>query len=503
LAESKQYMNRSYHHLMILILVTIVGTGLRLYHLDGASFWLDEGFSVNFAQHPSLWTRENHPPLYYAMLAAWSLLSHSDYWLRLLSVIFGVATIPVVYTLGRKLFGPTAALWSAAVLAVLSMHVQYSQEARMYTLMALLFACGLLALVGAARENSWNHWLTYIIASTLLAYSHGAGVIYVMVLAMLFPLCAKSLSKATDWVPWLLSNAVVVVLFLPWLGVYMQRVHSVVQNFWVPVPRWSDPLLVLRDLTVASIPSMHDMFQNHIGVILPMDLPNWILVLPVALVLFWAIVRSGSNKSWEVRTLVAAYVLPILLIFLLSLGVKSIFLGKVFLPTAIPIALLVGSVGENSAKQVAWGRTILTLTIMLLLVGTFYSLRYMQKEEWRESSQFLQQSVAPGDVIVYKGCGSIGKSLINRYDTKSSLRNTVQFDFESEVNMCDNRDIIECLDRSIENDNPSTVWIVRSHDQHDADRGIFLAWMKRHFAEEVPGSDFLGIQIERFTLVGK
>ena len=503
MAESIQKLKRSYHHLMILILITIIGTGLRLYHLDGAGFWLDEGYSVSFAKHPNLWTQENHPPLYYAMLAAWSWFSTSDYWLRLLSVIFGVATIPVVYMLGRKLFGTTAALWSAAILAVLSFHVQYSQEARMYTLMALLFACALLALVGAARENSWKHWITYIIASTLLAYSHGAGIIYVMVLAMLFPLCARSLSKATDWVPWLLSNAMVVVLFLPWLGVYMQRVHSVVQNFWVPVPGWSDPLLVLYDLTVAWIPSPHNMFQNHLGVILPMDLPNWIWVLPVALVFVWAIVRAGSNKSWEVRALVAAYVLPILLVFLLSLGVKSIFLGKVFLPTAIPMALLFGSVGENSGKQVAWNRTILILTIMLLMVGTSYSLRYMHKEAWRESSQFLQKNVLPGDVIVYKGCPSILKLLINRYDTESALRETAQFDFETEVSKCDKRDITDCLDRSIEHYKPSKVWIVRSHDDNKADRRIFLAWMKRHFAGDVSGRRFLGIQIERFTLVGK
>jgi uncharacterized membrane protein len=473
--------------------------------LDGVSFWLDEGFSANMAQHPSLhaWSGDNHPPLYYAMLAAWSWFSNSDYWLRLLSVVFGVATIPVVYAIGRKLFGPMAALWSAALLAVLSLHVQYSQEARMYTLMALLFACGLLALVGAARENSWKHWITYIIASTLLAYSHGAGIIYVMVLAMLFPLCARCPGKATYWVPWLLSNAMVVVLFLPWLGVYMHRVHSVVQNFWVPVPGWRDPLLVLRDLTVASIPSMHAMFRHHLGVNLPIDLPNWIWVLPMALVFVWAIVRSGSYKSWEVRTLVAAYVLPIILIFLLSLGVKPIFLSKVLLPTAIPMALLIGSVGENSGKQVAWGRTILILTIMLLMVGTFYSLRYMQKEAWRESSQFLQKNVVPGDVIVYSKFGNIEKYLINKYDAKSALRETAQFDFDTEVSMCDNRDITECLDRSIANYNPNTVWIVRPHDQHGAYRGIFLAWMKLHFAEEVPGSDFLGIRIERFTLVGK
>jgi hypothetical protein len=323
-----------------------------------------------------------------------------------------------------------------------------------------------------------------------------------MVLAMLFPLCARNPGKAKDWVPWLLSNAMVVVLFLPWLGIYMQRVQFVVQNFWVPVPGWSDPLLVLRDLTVASIPSLHDMFRSHLGVILPMDLPDWIWVLPVALVLVWAIIRSASNKSWEVRTLVAAYVLPILFIFLFSLVVRSIFLDKVFLPVAVPMALLVGSVGEHAGKQMAWNRTILILTIMLLLAGTVYSFRYMQKEAWRASSQFLQKHVVPGDVIVYKGCPNIGKLLINRYDTESALREAAQFDFETEVGRCDSHDITDCFDRSIERYKPGTVWIVRSHDHYTSGHRIFSAWIKQHLNGETSVSDFFGIQIERFRLIG-
>jgi hypothetical protein len=177
-------------------------------------------------------------------------------------------------------------------------------------------------------------------------------------------------------------------------------------------------------------------------------------------------------------------------------------MGRVFLPTAIPMVLLVGSVSENAGKQMAWNRRILMLTIMLLMVGTFYSFRYLQKEEWRESSQFLQKHVVPGDVIVYKG-SSIGKSLINRYDTESALRETAQIDFESEFRKCDERDIAECLDRSIERYKPGTVWIVTSHDQHNADRRIFQAWLKRHFTGEVTGSDFHGIRIERFTPLGK
>lgn len=505
MTHSLQGAMRSSQSLLILTLITFAGACLRLYHLGSESFWLDEGFSANMAQHPSLqaWSHENHPPLYYALLAAWSWFSDSDYWLRLLSVIFGVATIPVVYALGRKLFGPRAALWSAAALAVLSFHVRYSQEARMYTLMALLFACALWGLVGAARDNSPKHWLAYTISATLIAYSQGAGIVYVGVLAMLFPLCAKNINKAANWLPWLPSHAAVAFFFLPWLGVFMQRAHDVAGNFWVPAPSWSDPLLVLRDLTVASIPSPSEMYLQHLGAQFPVDLPDWLWVVPIALVLVGVIARSGPEKAWAVRTLVVAYVLPILVIFLLSLVVKPIFLPRVFLPTAIPMVLLIGAVSEVSVKLAAWMKAMLVLSAVLLIASTFYHLRYVQKEQWREASQFLQQNVAPGDVILYNVSDTGGKYLINRYDVKTALQSVAQVDISTAIKPCANRGVTECLDRGIAPYRAGTIfWIVSSHDQYMADRGTIAAWIKRHFAgEEI--DKFPGVRIAHCTLIEK
>ena len=509
LTHGLQSVMRSSQSLLILSLITIAGICLRLYHLDSQSFWLDEGFSANIARHPSLqaWSQDSPPPLYYALLAAWSRFSDSDYWLRLLSVIFGVATIPVVYSLGRKLFGPRAGLWQAAALPVLSFHVRYSQEARMYSLLAFLFACALWGLVSAARDNSLKHWLAYTISSTLIAYSLGAGVIYVAVLAMLFPLCARNINKAANWVPWLFSNAAVALLFLPWLGIYMQRAHDVARDFWVPAPSWSAPLLVLRDFTVAWIPAPSEMSLQHLGAPFPVGLPDWLWVVPIVLVLVYAIAKSGPEKVWVVRTLVAAYVLPILVIFLLSLAVKPIFLPRVFLPTVIPMVLLLGAVSEVSVKPAAWLRAVIVVSVLLLVASTFYYFRYTQKEHWREASQFLQQHVAPGDVILYNDDGSTGKYLINRYDAKAALRSVEQVDINTAIELCIDSKVTGCLirelDRGIAHYRAGTVfWIISSHDQYMANHGTVAAWIKRHFAGEAIGK-FFGIRIVHSILVEK
>ena len=44
------------------------------------------------------------------LLRLWLYLGESEWILRSLSVVFGVATVPAVYILGMRLFGPKAGL---------------------------------------------------------------------------------------------------------------------------------------------------------------------------------------------------------------------------------------------------------------------------------------------------------------------------------------------------------------------------------------------------------
>ena len=128
---------------VLLLAITGLGLLLRLYRLDELGFWSDEGFTawIVGAAPFSEWMRDVHPPLYYALLLVWRSWSDSDWWLRFLSVLFGTSTIPVVYGIGERLFNESAGRWSAALLSVLYIHVTYSQETRMYSLMVLLFSC--------------------------------------------------------------------------------------------------------------------------------------------------------------------------------------------------------------------------------------------------------------------------------------------------------------------------------------------------------------------------
>ena len=506
--KNNQEVSNSSQHLLILLLITVIGASLRFYNLGNESLWLDEGYSAYMAQYASIknWSQDIHPPLYYALLAAWSWFSNSDYWLRLLSLIFGVATIPVVYSLGRQLFGPRAALWSVLMLAVLSLHIRYSQDARTYTLMTFLFACALWSLVGIARgDNSWKRWLFYTISSILLTYTHGVGIIYVAALAVLFPLCTIDVNKAANWRPWLLSHAAVGVLFLPWLGIYMARSHEVTQHFWLTTPSWSDSLLVLSNLTVASIPSLSEIIRQHTDTIFLVNLPNWIWVLPIAVVLWQVIVKAGldTDNIWKIRILVAAYALPIFIVFFISLTVKPIFLLRVFLPITIPVVLLLGSASVVDRKQSVFTKTALVLSVVILIVSTFYHLRYAQKEQWREASLYLQQSIAPSDVILYNIPDLSGKYLVNRYDAIGTLQSVAQIDIAPEIKSCTRKNVDECLDQAIYNYQfNATFWIVSSHNQFMADNLTISAWIKRNFVCQ-PLEMFNGVGIDQCKLASK
>ncbi len=124
--------------------ITGLAFALRVARLDLQPLWWDEGYSVFFATRDlvTMLTRtavDIHPPLYYALLQAWmALAGKSDVVLRLFSVLVGVATVPIIYLIGRRLFNWRVAALAALLLAISPLQIYYSQEVRMYGLVTLL-----------------------------------------------------------------------------------------------------------------------------------------------------------------------------------------------------------------------------------------------------------------------------------------------------------------------------------------------------------------------------
>ena len=86
----------------LLVLVTLLALGLRLYRLDAQSLWYDEGFSVylgrmDLAQITERTAADIQPPLYYYLLHGWiGFLGDGEMALRGLSLLFGVLTVPLI-----------------------------------------------------------------------------------------------------------------------------------------------------------------------------------------------------------------------------------------------------------------------------------------------------------------------------------------------------------------------------------------------------------------------
>src|SRR5436309_2114673 len=111
--------------------------------------------------------------LYYLLLRTWVHLGSSEFVVRLLSVIFGVAAVPMVYLLGRDLFSRATGMIAAALLAVHAFHIYFSQEARSYALLVLLLIVSayFFARLAASPERRLYR-LGYPVASAPAFYAH-------------------------------------------------------------------------------------------------------------------------------------------------------------------------------------------------------------------------------------------------------------------------------------------------------------------------------------------
>lgn len=172
--------------------LTVLAAALRLTTLGLQAYHHDEIVTASRVLRGSFWHAmdavgfsESAPPLYYAVAWVWTQLTGtSEVGLRSLSAAAGVATVPVAYLLGAELRGPRAGIVAAALVAVNPMLVWYSQEARSYSLLALLTAAAALHFVRAldsGRRRDFNRWG---IASALALATHYFAVFSIVLEAL-------------------------------------------------------------------------------------------------------------------------------------------------------------------------------------------------------------------------------------------------------------------------------------------------------------------------------
>jgi mannosyltransferase len=167
----------------ILTGLTVLAAALRIIGI-GRDLWIDEITTlVRHVRAPLsdifLQATSSNNHLLNSVLAHFSIqiFGEREWALRLPAILFGIATIPLLYLLVRRFSPRFEATLAAATLALSYHHVFFSTDARGYSGMIFGGLLGTLALMEALESNSNWDWLLFCIGMIVCVASVATGAV--------------------------------------------------------------------------------------------------------------------------------------------------------------------------------------------------------------------------------------------------------------------------------------------------------------------------------------
>lgn len=369
-------------------LAALVGLAVLLrVPLLGKSLWLDEGIAIGNAwagglpltQWSSwladLWSRsEFNMVFYFAALRLWLRAGSSEAFIRLLSVFPAVATLPIVYLIGKRLFDSRIALAATLLLAVHGSHVTYSQEARGYTMVVFFCAASTYFFIRAIQEGGWKFWALYTAMAALGTYTHLFGLLVVA------SHWTSLLALSRRGVPWL-KLLVCSLLLVGFVGpvLYFAASNHGHQVEWIPTFRPSQVVNALSELAGG-----------------PATLVPYVLLWAGGTKYCLRLWRTHTRTPWPATLILSWALVPLLIGITVSIR-KPMLVPRYFLISA-PASVLLAAIGADEFGRRS--RQVVLWAAVVLSVG-FVVFRYTRpKENWRDASTYVLSRARKEDAVV-------------------------------------------------------------------------------------------------------
>jgi len=369
---------------LLLLGICLFGAALRVVHLGQASLWLDELTSWSLSHHASLAEvlrdarHDFHPPGHLVILY-WTqqLLGDSEASLRLPSLVAGVASLPLLFALGKRLFNPTVGLLATAMLAGSLAGVQYSREGRAYALLVCAsIACGwaqagLLELLRAKRPMRAAPLLLAIFSAAAACWLHYFGLYLVILQGGFALLLCRRDRRALLWL--LVADAAVFLLFLPWLPELWLSLQ-VGGSSWIPPPS-------------ASI--LFDEFKFFFNDSTPLAIGALLLIGARLLLLGRAAFRDRRAPLGAELAVVLWLLVPLAIVFAYSRLVSPLLTLRNMLICAPAAYLLVAqAISALLRGRERWVQAAALLIALAMSAELIWQERYLdiEQEAWRAAT---------------------------------------------------------------------------------------------------------------------
>ena len=406
---------------LAVLLIALLATGLRLYHLGAQGLDWDEGFGIGSAYagfgaiiHTAL-TVEPHPPLFYSFLRVWyHLAGTSEFALRLPSVMSSTLVVPLLFALCRRLFlpgfggrsrrtqgGPWVGVLSGLLWALSAEQVWYAQEERMYAPAALLCLAAVYLALRALQAPSTPVlvcWSGVVLVALYLHY--WSTFIFVLLNAFVLGSCLLRRSRLTARA-WLLAQIAPVLLFFPWLAAAYRSTRFSLHVVDVP----GELTTALRLYTVGpSFPRFALAGSLFFAGLLAVGLAtSWLVALRG---------RSGTVRGRAARAAGAAvpaaalltlYAAGPLVLGLMASEVRSVFAAR-YLMISAPAFCVLFALGVAALWRQLPALGLLSLALAAVIDGAalwnhYFNPAYL-KDPFPGAVQYVDQHLRPGDAVI-------------------------------------------------------------------------------------------------------
>ncbi len=378
---------------------TLAGAALRLWGLGADGLWRDEaqGLFVAAKSFPAgisgALVADGHPPLFFFLMHFWAKIwGTNEFGIRLLPALVGIATIPLLYAVGRDLFTRYVGVLAAGVGAFLPMHILVSRQARMYTLLPLLALLSIWTLHDATRHNMRRYWVGWVLSSALMMYTHNWGILV---------FAAENLFVAWHWLmrdrrvsllgAWMASLGGVGLLYLPWLPTLLEqfRIPGIVMGPWVHSE--NSPLghfwRIFNELTSMTWPGSR-------------PLPYMALLAIGAL--SFTVSRKRLAVAYEFAPALDLVVLA--LGFPMAVGILATTRTHGLIPSYVAMAvfppLCFLFARAISGLRPAYGLMALAVIALLFWYTPLQNLYAKPVSAMREIAQYVQEAAGPDDILI-------------------------------------------------------------------------------------------------------
>lgn len=330
------------------------------------SIWGDEGFSAILSMKSvkdiiSIIIHDTSPPLFNLSEHFWfKMFGTGEVAIRALVFIYFLIAVFFTYKIGKHLWNKKVGLIAAALTLLNTFLFVYGFEGRMYSL--------LLATVTASFYFFIKKdWVGYVVATTLALYSHHFAIFAVFVQGLWF-LKEFFWGKKQEATSILKSFIVIVILYSPWLIPLYKQIRMVAGGFWLAKPN-------LKDL--------------------------WMLVVKyLSFGIALLILRNWAKKFGKASLLVAWFLIPIFLIWLLSQKFQPIFFDRYLLYT-IPAAMLLAASEMRTISKI-----VCVIVVALYLSADFIYFTHPTKIPFRDLAAYAKSTEQSGDILINEDIGN-------------------------------------------------------------------------------------------------